>query len=39
MAKPSKKKSAKVNYKEILIKALTDLIIGTLLLIIAKIIN
>lgn len=38
MAK-QKKKSAKVNYKEILIKALTDLVVGTLLLIIAKIIK
>lgn len=38
MAK-QKKKSAKVNYKEIFVKALTDLVIGTLLLIIAKIIN
>ncbi len=39
MAKRSKKKSAKVNYEEIFVKALTDLIIGTLLLLIAKIIK
>lgn len=38
MAK-KKKKSVKVNYKEILVKALTDLAVGTLLLLIAKIID
>lgn len=34
-----RKKSAKANYKEILINALTDLTVGTLLLLIAKIIK
>ena len=34
-----RKKSAKVNYKETFITALADLIIGTLLLLIAKAIN
>lgn len=39
MAKRSKKKSAKVNYKEILITALADLIIGALLVVLDKILN
>lgn len=39
MARKSKKKSAKVNYKEILITALADLAIGALLIVLDKILN